>query len=148
MTMSTDADVLEYEPSITQYGIQSFTDLHEKTRQDIFRLLRRDWWPRQRSSFDKYRVVPTQLEMDESRLVETQFTRAAVFHVLAYYILPRLSKFTPEGDVFQEKMKYYLGRFQEEIRLVLEDGVKYDFNDDDVIQDTEQQPVHHGRLIR
>lgn len=148
MTMSTDADVLEYEPSITQYGIQTFTDLHEKTRQDIYRLLRIDWWARQKSVVDRYSVVKTPIEMDTTKIDDTQFTRCAVFHVLAYYILPRLSKFTPESDIFNEKMQFYKARFQEEFQLVLRDGVNYDFNDDGTVSDSEKQPVHFGRLVR
>lgn len=146
--MSTDADVLEYEPSITQYGIQTFTDLHEKTRQDIYRLLRIDWWPRQRSILNKYSVTTTSQEMDTTKLNDAQFTRAAVFHVLAYYILPRLSKFTPESDIFNEKMTFYKSRFQEEFQLILKDGIEFDFDGDGTVEDSEKQPVHFGRLVR
>lgn len=146
--MSTDADVLEYEPSITQYGIQTFTDLHEKTRQDIFRLLRIEWWPRQKSNLTRYPITSVSLEMDTTLINEPQFTRCAVFHVLAYYILPRLSKFTPESDVFNEKMQFYKTRFQEEFQLVLKDGVEYDFDNDGTVEEAEKQPVHFGRLVR
>jgi len=144
MTMSTDTDVLAYEPDIHQYGIASFADEHAKTRSDILRILRIDWWPRHRNIIGKYaiNIIDTNLEMDDTKITESQFTKAAVFHVLAYYILPKLSKFTPEGDVFREKMEYYRARFQEEIKYVLRDGVEYDFDGDVTVEDTEKQPVH------
>ena len=150
MAMSTDTDVLAYEPDITQYGIQSFADEHAKTRADILRILRIDWWPRHRNIIGKYaiNIIDTNLEMDDSKLTESQFTKAAVYHVLAYYILPKLSKFTPEGDVFREKMEYYRARFNEEIKYVLRDGIEYDFDGDGTVEDTEKQPVHYGRLVR
>ena len=148
MAMSTDADVLAYEPDINQYGIQSFADEHAKTRADILRILRIDWWPRHRNVLDQYRTTTTSVEMDETLLTESQFTKAAVYHVLAYYILPKLSKFTPDGDVFREKMEYYRARFNEEINYVLRDGVSYDFNDDGTVSDSEKQPVHYNRLVR
>ena len=37
--MSTDSDLLEYEPDIQNFGIQSFADLHVKTTTDILRKL-------------------------------------------------------------------------------------------------------------
>jgi len=150
MAMSTDADVLAYEPDILEYGIQSFSTEHSKTRADILRILRIDWWPRHRNVIGKYaiNIIDTNLEMDDSKVTESQFTRAAVYHVLAYYILPKLTKFTPEGDVFREKMEYYRARFNEEIDYILKDGVEYDFDADGVVEDTEKQPVHFGRLVR
>ena len=148
MAMSTDANVLSYEPDILEYGIASFSGEHEKSRADILRILRIDWWPRHRNVLDKYRTTATAIEMDETKLTESQFTRAAVYHVLAYYILPKLSKFTPDGDVFREKMEYYRSRFNEEIDYILRDGPEYDFDGDGVVEDSEKQPVHYGRLVR
>jgi hypothetical protein len=149
MAMSTDTDVLAYEPNILEYGIQSFADEHAKSRADILRILRIDWWPRHRNVLDRrITVIEANLEMDETKLTESQFTRAAVYHVLAYYILPKLSKFTPEGDVFREKMEYYRSRFNEEIEYILRDGPEYDFNNDGTVSEQEKQPVHYGRLVR
>lgn len=148
MAMSTDTDVLAYEPDIHTYGIQSFADEHAKTQADILRILRIDWWPRHRNVLDQYRTTTTSVEMDATKLTESQFTRAAVYHVLSYYILPKLSKFTPDGDVFREKMEYYRARFQEEINYILRDGPEYDFNNDGSVTDSEKQPVHYNRLVR
>jgi len=68
--------------------------------------------------------------------------------VFAYYIYPRLSTFTPEGDVYMEKMQYYKDKFKEEFDLCLKQGVEYDINEDSTIQDSEKQPVHFNRLVR
>ncbi len=35
--MSQDSDLLEYEPDIKNFGIQSFSDLHTKATNDILR---------------------------------------------------------------------------------------------------------------
>jgi hypothetical protein len=45
-------------------------------------------------------------------------------------------------------MAYYKERFQEEFDLCLRQGVKYDYNQDSVIQDAEKTPVHFNRLVR
>jgi hypothetical protein len=147
--MSTDTDIKEYFPDLADYGIQDFSELHEKTRQDIFRLLRIQWWPTQSIRYrTDITVIDTNPEMNEDLLVESQFTRAAVFHCLAYYILPQLSKFEPDGDRFGELMTYYKSRFQEEFDLCIKDGVEYDFDDDGVIEDGERSPKRFLRLVR
>jgi hypothetical protein len=149
MTMSTDADIQEYFPDLYDYGIQDFSDYHEKTRQDIFRRLRIEWWPTKSRAL-KYNiaVVATDPEMDETLLTESQFKRAAVFHCLAYYILPQLNKFEPDGDRFGEMMKYYKARFEEEFDLVVRDGVEYDSNNDNVLSDGEKATTAYLRLVR
>ena len=148
MTMATDNDVLEYMPDLYDYGIQDFSEYHEKTRQDIFRLLRIRWWPTQRLDRFDIKVLNNNVEMDETLLTETQFTRSAVFHVLAYYILPQLSKFEADGDRFREMMDYFKSRFEEEFDYVLRDGVEYDLDDDGTITDSEKAPQQFLRLVR
>ena len=94
---STDANVLEYEPQIKEYGILDFTDDHTKTTADIQRYLRIHWWPR--VSRTQVRYFNTSVEMDNTKLSASQFTRAAVFHVLAYYfILQDGVKYDFDGD--------------------------------------------------
>ena len=148
MAYSTDNDILEYMPDLFEYGIQDFADDHAKTQADIIRKLRIDWWPRQRLERFDIKVLNNNIEMDETLLTDSQFTRAAVFHVLAYYILPKLNKFEPEGDRFAEMMKYYKSRFDEEFDLVLRDGVDYDLNNDNIITDSEKAPNVFLRLVR
>lgn len=144
---STDTDLLEYEPGILTYGIQDFSDLHTKTTQDIQRHLRIHWWPR--ATFNRYDVsAGTYSEMDHNLLTDSQLKRAAVYHVLGYYIYPRLSTFSPEGDVFREKMQYYREEFNTEITNVMEDGVEYDFDSSGTVSTGEKQPTHFNRLVR
>lgn len=144
---ATDADLQEYEPDILNLGIPEFQDLHEKTYDDINRLIEIDWWPR--ASYRQYDITRgTYANIDVTLLVDNQWKRAAVYHVLAYYIYPRLSTFTPEGDVYMEKMQYYKDKFKEEFNLCLKQGVQYDYNNDSTIEESEKLPVHFNRLVR
>jgi len=147
-TFAADSDLLEYEPDIASYGIQQFTELHEKTYDDIIRLLRIEWWPR--ADYGRYdlSVVTGRPNMNEDLVMKPQFTRAACYHVMAYYIYPRLSTFDPQGDVFREKMAYYKEKFRDEFDLCLREGVKYDFDSSGTITDSEDDPVHFNRLVR
>jgi len=142
-----DSDLLEYEPEITNYGIQSFADLHVKTTQDILRKLRIEWWPR--ATYGRYDITTgTYTEMDNNLLTYSQFTKAAVYHVLAEYVYPRLSTFSPDGDVFREKMMYYKEKFSIEFKEILQDGVEYDYDSSGTIEDSEKQAQHFNRLVR
>jgi hypothetical protein len=143
---STDADILEYEPQIKEYGILDFTNEHAKTTADIKRYLRIHWWPR--VSRTQVRLFNQTVEMDDTKLTASQFTRAAVFHVLAYYILPKLTQHSAEPDRFRVMIDFYKAKFQEEIDFVLQDGVKYDFDNDGTVEASEEQPVHFNRLVR
>jgi|SRR5210317_144897 hypothetical protein len=148
MAMSTDADILEYFPDLYDYGIQEFDSFHAKTQEDILRELRIRWWPTQQNRIRHDISVIVPVEMDYEWLTLSQFTRTAVFHCLAYYILPQLSKFEPDGDRFAEMMKYYRERYQEEFELVLRDGVEYDFDQDSSISVEERQPQNFLKLQR
>tara|TARA_X000000950_G_scaffold112882_2_gene142073 strand:+ start:2181 stop:2633 length:453 start_codon:yes stop_codon:yes gene_type:complete len=146
---STDADILEYEPNIKDYGIIDFTAYHTKTTADIQRLLRIEWWPRVSTYSGVSRHFNNvNLEMVNSKLTAAQFTRAAVYHTLAYYILPQLTQHSAEPDRFRMMIDFYKSKFREEFDFILQDGVKYDFDGDGTVQDSEQQAQHFNRLVR
>jgi hypothetical protein len=150
---ASDTDLLEYEPQIHDFGIQDFgnnPNLHEKTYDDIIRLLNIKWYPT--AEYGRYNASVlnnlTGQKLDENKIVEAQFTRAAVYHVLAYYIYPKLSTFDPDGDSFQNKLNYYKNKFEEEFDLILQEGVKYDLDSDGTIDNSEQQTFYYNRLQR
>ena len=151
MAMSTDADLIKYQPDILTFGIDEFTDEHAKARDDILRRLRDEWWVRSRNvtNYDISRSLPS-LEMDDARLTESQFERCAVYRVLSEYALPQLTKWNNEGseDRFQVIMMHYRKRYDEEFNSILRDGVLYDFDGDGTVEQTEKQPFHTRRIIR
>lgn len=147
-TFATDNDLLQYVPDIKKYGIQDFGVEHEKTYDDLIRLLNIKWWPT--TGFSKYdiSIIGTGDKLSPSKLNPSQFTRAAVYHVLAYYIYPKLSTFDPAGDSFREQLNFYKGKFEEEFELILRDGVHYDLDSSGTYEDSEKQTFYNGRLIR
>jgi hypothetical protein len=150
MAMSSDTDILEYFPDLYNYGIQDFSAEHAKTRGDILRRLRIEWWPRksQALTVDISIIGFNNTEMDESLITESQFTRAAVFHCLAYYILPKLTQFSVDGDRFERMMTYFKSRYEEEFDAVLHDGVEYDADESGTITNAEKVTQHQQRLVR
>jgi hypothetical protein len=148
---ATDADILEYEPDIKNFGIQDFgsnPNLHEKTYDDIIRLLNVEWWPTARYGAYDASVVGNNTKLSPSRLNAAQLKRAAVYHVLYEYIYPRLSSFDPDRDAFREKMDYYKQKFHTEWNLLLREGINYDLDSSGTFEDSEKQTFYHNRLIR
>ena len=149
MAMSTDSDLMVYQPEILQYGIDEFAGEHAKAEADILRKVRDEWWPK--APYTGLADSPnTGNEMDASKLTESQFTRCAVYRVLSEYALPQLTKWNAEGDEdkFQVMMKHYKKKYNEEFESILRDGVEYDFDGDGTVEVGEEQPFHTRRLVR
>jgi hypothetical protein len=87
-------------------------------------------------------------EFDSSKLVEAQWTKTTVYQALYGYILPRLSTFRPEGDPYREQLSFYKDRFTEEWELQFGVGIKYDFEDDGNIDNSDVKQVSQNRLYR
>ena len=148
MAMSTDSDLMIYQPEILQYGIDEFTGEHAKAKADILRRVRDEWWSRAKHSYTN--TTNNINDMDETKLTESQFTRCAVYRVLSEYALPQLTKWNAEGDEdkFQVMMAHYKKKYEEEFNSILRDGVEYDFDGDGTVEVGEEQPFHTRRLVR
>ena len=150
MAMSTDEELLKYQPDILEYGINEYTTEHERAREDIIRKLRSQWWNKAKSS-PHFEGSSLYAELDDTKLNEAQFTRCAVYLVLAEYVLPQLTKWNANGDEdkFQVMMKHYKTKFNEEFAQILLDGVDYDFDNDGTVQDNERETFQvQNRLFR
>jgi len=144
---TTDSDLEQYEPDIKNYGIQDFSDLHALSTADVKRDIEIEWWPR--ANYGRYDIsAGTTTSFEDSLLVDSQWTRCAVYHVLGFFVYPRLSTFSPEGDVFREKMAYYRQEYKTEFDKILRQGVKYDFDSSGTITTSEKKPTHFNRLVR
>lgn len=138
MAISTDNDLLDYLPDLESFGIEDFSDDHSRAESDIYRHLRRDWFP----------MTGYSGEMDSTLLTSSQFTKLSVFRVLGWYVFPRLTKWSVDPDRFERQMTHYRSEYADEFEAILRDGVEYDANEDGSISVSEKAPVHHGRLVR
>jgi len=145
MAMSTDSDLLVYQPEILGYGIDEFTSEHAKAEADVLRKIRDEWWVKGKANYGS-----TTGEMDATLLTDSQFTRAAVYRVLSEYALPQLTKWNADGeeDKFQVMMNHYDKKYEEEFTSILRDGIEYDADDNSVVADTEKRVLHTRRLMR
>ena len=145
MAYATTQDLIQVEPTITEYGVLDFDAELARSEAEINRVLKVRWF---------HTWLKTQAnnleEFDTTLLTSSQWTMATVYHALAYHICPKLTKFENQGseDNFQVRMNYYQGRFEHEMELCLREGVKYDAKDDGTTTADETRSVSPLRLIR
>jgi hypothetical protein len=141
---ATTDNLLSVDPTIQDFGVLDWDTELARSQTEIIRVLSVRWWP----TFRK-RYALSDIDLINSALLDpTQWTQATVYHALAYHISPKLSKFEPEADRFQEMMKYYQGRFEHEMDLCIREGVRYDVNEDDVFSASEKASDTSLRLRR
>jgi len=146
MALFTEADIVELVPDILEYGIQDFSDDIARTEEDIYRLLRIQWWAEIGPKVET-RGSSTLGEMDTNLLDPTELVRSCVYHCLAYFIFPKLSKFEVDGDRFTSMMDYYKARFDEEFNLAIRE-LHYDWDSSGTFTDGEIVHNESRRLVR
>jgi hypothetical protein len=137
MAFSTDADLTAIQPDILSLGITAFTAEHAKAEADVKREIRARWWIRTGRGD----------EMDDTLLVDSQWTKTNAYLVLWKYALPQLTNWV-DGDRFRNMIDFYRELYNQEFNAVLADGVQYDADQDGVIADGEQDLFVQGRLTR
>lgn len=145
MPYATITDLLQVEPTITEFGVLDFDTELARSETEVNRILKVRWY----QAYQKSHPSLINVAFDPSLLVTTQFRQATVYHALAYHITPKLTQFSgAEPDKFQVMMQYYQGRFEHEMDLVLREGVEYDINNDGTVSDAERASVTSLRLKR
>jgi hypothetical protein len=142
MAYATIDDLLVVEPTITDYGVLDWDAELARSEAEINRVLKVRWY---QSYAKKFALT---VEFDPTKLTDSQFTQATIYHAMAYHICPKLTQFTPEEDKFSVMMKYYSGRFEHEMDLILREGVLYDLDGDGTVENMEKDPVVSLRLRR
>ena len=147
-TFATTSDLVEYIPDITNHGVGNFDDQLAKAQVDIEKMIKVKWFDAEYSNSTIYTLHGVGIVWDATKLDATQWTKCCVYRALAYYILPMLSNFRPEGDAFQVQADFYKERFNEEMDLEFGFGIRYDSNDNGVFAEGEKFEYTQDRLVR
>ena len=102
MAYATLDDLLQVEPTINQYGEIDFDAELARSETEVNRILQVRW-------FLAYQKTQGSIvTFDPTKLTDSQWTQATVYHALAYHIAPKLTKFEQQGneDKFQVMMDY------------------------------------------
>ncbi len=149
----TTSDITKYQPDAFSFGIATSdtetTNFLAQTTNDILRALRVEWWPVYKTNIFTDITVLNTAEMVNTKVNLDQFKRAGVYLFLGRFYLPALTKFRPETekDRFERMQEYYMGQYNIEWRMILEDGVEYDVDADGTIVSNEREPLHGFRRL-
>lgn len=134
---ATDDKLALIVPDIFDHGVESFETELTRSTGDVQRRIKTEWWSVDHSPSD----------FDSTKLKSSEWERATIYHALAYYILPRLSNFQ-ENDTFQNQMRFYKERYQEEFSAAMAAGISYDKDGDSTYETGEVDYVKTERLYR
>ena len=152
MAFATRSDLTVYQPDIGDMGLTTGEQDAYVTQAiaDVQRDIRNRWWSVYQANKVRDRSYIGSVEMENSKLTDSQWTRATVYITLGYYICPALTKFNSEGeeDRFQQMGSYYRTAYEDELSDILRDGVEYDQDGDSSISNSEKEAVHTLRLVR
>lgn len=137
MAYATDDDLVLIVPDIFDHGVDTFETELNRSESDINRRIKSDWWS----------VSRDPNKFDATKLKDSEWDRATIYHALAYYILPRLSNFQ-EDDTFQRQMVFYKERYMEEFSAAMAAGISYDHDDDGSYDEAEVDYIEAERLYR
>ena len=152
MAFATRASLLTYQPDIDEMGLttaQQDTFVAQAIA-DVERDIRNRWFSVYQSSRIRDISSLEEIEMDTSKLTDTQWTRATVYRCLGFLICPALTRFNPTGseDRFQKMGEFYRSMYEQELDDILRDGVEYDQDGSGTISNSEKAPTHNLRLVR
>ena len=150
----TASDVTKYQPDIFGFGIASTdteaTNFFTQTTNDILRQLRIEWWPVYKTNVYTDITVLNTEEMVNTKVDLDQFERAGVYLFIGRFLAPALTKFRPETDKdrFERMGEHYMSEYNKEWRAILEDGVRYDSDENAAISVNEREPLHGMRRLQ
>jgi hypothetical protein len=142
MAYATITNLLQVEPTITEYGVLDWDAELARSEVEVNRILQVRW-------FQSYKSSNGNSTFNAALLTESQWTQSTVYHALAYHICPKLTQFSgAEPDKFQVMIQYYSQRFEHEMDLCLRLGVEYDIDNNNTVTDSEKQSLKGLRLVR
>ena len=152
MAFATRSDLTVYQPDIGDMGLSTSQQDAYVTQAiaDVQRDIRNRWWSVYQANKVRDRSYIGSVEMENSKLTDSQWTRATVYRTLGFYICPALTKFNSSGDEdrFQQMGSYYRTQYEDELQDIFRDGVEYDQDGDSSIANSEKEAVHTLRLVR
>lgn len=147
MAFATIEDLLAVDETLQDYGILEWDTELTKAEADVVKILKVRWWPTFIKSQD--RTLDAEAYSINTNLLDpTQWTEVTCYYALAFYILPKLSKFEAEADRFRNMMEYYSQRFDALMDLEMRSGVRYDVNADEQFEISETTATASLRLVR
>lgn len=132
-TYSTDADLLKYRSDILSFNVDSWSDQHDEAYSIINRIIQARWY---RDAAVKMGYDPNLTLFDPTLIKTGTLTRLEAFKTLELAFMV-LKKNAPEEDGFERFEKSFRDRYNEELAIILDVGIDYDWSGSGTFDDDE-----------
>jgi hypothetical protein len=146
MPYSTDEDLRKIRPKILEYGVAAWDDQRTEAEATIDRILDHSWY---RGEANNLGVNWREYPFDNDLMLEadTQLKTLSCYKTLELAYL-HLMKDAPEPDAFERQHGLFKKMFADELRLVLAQGINYDWDESGVLASVEKIRPVKRRLKR
>jgi len=144
MTYCADSDLSKYRPNILALGVNDWTAQREEAYALINRVVSTRWY---RKVAPDMGYDPNITTFNPLLIREGTLTRLESFKALELAYM-YLMKDSPEADGFERNVKLFRDRYNEELELVLAQGIDYDWSDSGTFEDDEVYLRTTRRLVR
>lgn len=143
-TYSEDADLLKVRPNIMGLGVTDWQTQREEAYSIINRTITVRWW---KTAAVEMGYDPNVTSFNPEQVVDGTLTRLEVYKTLELAYL-HMMKGGPDEDGFERQMEIFRRRYNDELLLLLDVGIDYDFSGDGAQDDDEKYIRAPRRLHR
>jgi hypothetical protein len=143
-TYCSDADLVKIRPNILQLGVVDWEAQREEAYAIINRVITARWY---RPAAPSMGIDPNVTAFNPEYLTDGLFLRLEVYKTLELAYL-HLMKGGQDEDGFERQMKIFRNRYNEELALILDIGIDYDWSGSGDLDDDEKYIRAPRRLKR
>jgi hypothetical protein len=144
MTYAVDADLVKVRPNILSLGVADWEVQREEAYSIINRIIIRRWY-REAAKIMGY--DPNLTSFEPEQVANDCLKRLEVYKTLELAYL-YLLKGGGEEDGFERQMEIFRRRYNDELNLLFDSGIDYDWSGDDTLDDDEKFIRAPRRLMR
>lgn len=143
-TYCTDADMVKIRPNILSLGVSDWEDVRGEAYSMINRIITVRWY-REAAKIMGY--DPNTTAFNPEQVKNNCLLRLETYKALELAYL-HLMKGSQEEDGFERQMEIFRKRYNDELKLIFDIGVDYDWSGNDIVDDDEKYIRAPRRLKR
>lgn len=143
-TYCTDADMEKIRPNILQLGVTDWSNERDEAYSLINRIITARWYNK---AAEIMGVDPRATAFTPANVESGTFQRLETYKALELAYL-KLMKGGAEEDGFERQMEMFRKRFNDELLLILDIGINYDWDNNELVDDDEKFIRSPRRLMR
>lgn len=143
-TYCADADMAAIRPDILSLGVSDWDAEREEAYAQINRIITLRWY---REAAKTMGYDPNVTAFNPEQIANSCLKRLETYKALELAYL-KLMKGGPEEDGFERQMEIFRKRYNDELKLLFDLGIDYDWSGNDIVDDDEKYIRAPRRLKR